>query len=54
MRIVKCMSIDPETLKAIEEAYGDLDKVNFSEIADTALAEHAKKIKDDQIVVLRG
>lgn len=52
MKVFKSISIDSETLREIEDVYGDLDKVNFSQIADTALAEHAKKIKDDQIIVM--
>ena len=45
MRVFKSISMRPETLKKLEDVFGDIDTINFSRMTDKALCEYAESFK---------
>jgi len=45
MRVFKSISIRPETLRTLEDIFGDVDTINFSALADTAIERYLENMK---------
>ncbi|EKQ52913.1 MAG: hypothetical protein B655_1584 [Methanobacterium sp. Maddingley MBC34] len=45
MRVNKTVSLQHETLKKLETVFGDIDTINFSRLADTAILNYVNSIQ---------
>lgn len=45
MRVYKTVSLRPETLRALESVFEDIDTINFSALADIAIGKYVSNMK---------
>jgi len=54
MRVYKAISIRLETLMKLEDVFGDINTINFSKLADEAILDYVKSVKNEGVKTMKN